>query len=105
MSSKAITEKPDSPSPPRWEAPREAPPSFMAENQPFFARIIGLGGRFAVEGEAIRFTPTLPFVAGMDYAVVDRGEARAHLIQRPAREIAAETVVAGLYPTATTVPL
>jgi ABC-2 type transport system permease protein len=41
MSSKAITEKPDSPSPPRWEAPREAPPSFMTENQPIIARVIG----------------------------------------------------------------
>ncbi len=46
MSSKAITERPDSPSPPRWEAPREAPPSFMTENQPIIARISGGIGLF-----------------------------------------------------------
>jgi ABC-2 type transport system permease protein len=48
MSSKAITERPDSPSPPRWEAPREAPPSFMTENQPIIARVVGGFGFFFV---------------------------------------------------------
>jgi hypothetical protein len=66
-----------------------------------------LGGRFAVEGQAIRFTPALPFVAGLDYAVVERGTdgPRAHLIRRPARAAAAETTAEGLYPTALSVPL
>ena len=66
-----------------------------------------LGGRFAVEGQAVRFTPALPFVAGMDYAVVERGpgEARVRHITRPARQAAADTAVAGIYPTAATVPL
>src|SRR6185312_4178071 len=66
-----------------------------------------LGGRFAVDGEGVRFTPTLPFVDGLEYAVVERGGggARAHRIVRPGRAAGAETVAASLHPTATTVPL
>ena len=66
-----------------------------------------LGGRFAVDGQALRFTPSLPFVAGMAYALVERGsgEAVAHPITRPARPPAAPTVAAALYPTAPAVPL
>ena len=66
-----------------------------------------LGGRFAVEDEGLRFTPALPFVAGMAYALVEQGsgDAVAHLITRPARSAATRTVVAALYPTAPTVPL
>ncbi len=48
MSSKAITDKPDSPSPPRWETPREAPPSVLTPNQPIIARFFGLLGLFFV---------------------------------------------------------
>jgi hypothetical protein len=66
-----------------------------------------LGGRVALEGQAVRFTPALPFVAGLEYAVVERGpgEARAHRITRPGRPVAADAEAVGLYPTARTVPL
>jgi hypothetical protein len=64
-----------------------------------------LHGRFAVEGRAVRFTPALPFVAGMEYAVVERASGEAHRITRPARPAPAETVAAGVYPTARSVPL
>jgi hypothetical protein len=66
-----------------------------------------LGGRFAVDGQAIRFTPALPFVAGMTYALVESGsgKAMAHPIRRPARPSGSQAVVTALYPTAQTVPL
>jgi hypothetical protein len=85
-------------------------PAYLVDDALAMPGLQPLAGRFAVDGQAIRFTPALPFVAGMTYALVERGsgEARAHRIARiarPARVAGAQTVAAALYPTARTVPL
>jgi hypothetical protein len=67
-----------------------------------------LGGRFTVDGDELRFTPRLPFVDGLDYALVRRGgggEVRVWTIQRPSRQPAASASVLAIYPTAAAVPL
>ena len=67
-----------------------------------------LGGRFAVDGETLVFTPQLPFVDGLGYALVLRDGAappRVWTLDRPAKTAAAATTVVGLYPTAPAAPL
>ena len=65
-----------------------------------------LGGRFGVDGGVLYFTPDLPFVDGLDYALVARGDAPSlWTIARPASAPEASARVLGLHPTAEAVPL
>ncbi|HEX4096936.1 MAG TPA: hypothetical protein VHX64_09415, partial [Caulobacteraceae bacterium] len=70
-----------------------------------------LDGRVTVDGEALDFTPRLPFVDGLAYALVLRGgpttggKARVWTIHRTARAQAPSASVLDIYPTAPAVPL
>ena len=69
-----------------------------------------LGGRFTVDGEGLCFTPQLPFVEGMSYALMLRGPDAdvapgVWTIERPTRAHAPSATVTGLFPSAPVAPL
>ena len=68
-----------------------------------------LAGRFEVGGDALCFVPRWPFVAGLEYALLERSPSGAYgtvaSLHRPAPEAAPTTEVLAIYPTAPRVPV
>lgn len=63
-----------------------------------------MAGRYDVVGDAVRFTPRFPFLAGTVYAMVVTGQGETLRIEREATTAVAETSVTMVHPEVTALP-